>query len=469
MKGSIRKFLLINLLLTMIITTVLTAIGNYYLDRKDIQNHLDSLLAQASFNFQALLGNDFHSRNLHELQNELNKIPKESERLYKTLGKLPFYDLQEKYQFQVWSNQGKLLLSSSKAPKEALSDGIEGIKDLTIDGVTWRTFTTHNKDLNIYLVVAEKYDMLTLLANSLAVDDIYIMLIIYPLAGILIWLIVGKGLDSIRRVTDEVSHRVPNYLEPVNADTVPTEIKPLVIELNKLFLRLHQALEREKRFAGDAAHELRTPLAALRTQTQVALKSSDEHERKKLLDNIVIAVDRCTHVVQQLLTLSRLVPESNSLVDKCALDLGKLTAEIIAQLAPLAIDKNIDIELIYDEMQPCYIQGNITALSILIRNLVDNAIRYTPDNGKITIQIQKKNASKEVSLIVTDNGPGIPAELRSRVFERFFRVLGNKSTGSGLGLAIVQQIAQLHNAQVKLGTPISGRGLEIEVIFDALN
>ena len=374
--------------------------------------------------------------------------------------------MDEKYQFQVWSDNGKLMISSANAPKQPLFDGREGFSNLVIDNVGWRTFTKHNTKSGIYIVVAEKYNMQFLLANSLALDDIYIMLLIYPLAGLLIWLIVGGGLASIRRVADEVSHRVPNYLEPVNAQSVPSEIKPLVVELNKLFLRLHQALEREKRFAGDAAHELRTPLAALRTQTQVALKTLDETERKKLLNNVIIAVDRCTHVVQQLLTLSRLVPESNSLADTCVLDLGKLAAEIIAQLAPIALDKKIDIELINDEKNPGIIVGNITALSILIRNLVDNAVRYTPSHGKISVSINKSQSGK-VTLKVTDNGPGIPAELRARVFERFFRVLGNKSPGSGLGLAIVQQIAQLHEAQVKLGAPSSGRGLEIEVSFPA--
>jgi two-component system sensor histidine kinase QseC len=306
--------------------------------------------------------------------------------------------------------------------------------------------------------------MQKLLVARITRDDIYIMLIVYLIASLLIWFIVRYGLASIRRVTDEVSHRVPNYLEPVNAQSVPREIKPLAIELNKLFLRLHQALEREKRFAGDAAHELRTPLAALKTQAQVTLKTTTPEERDKLLHNVIIGVDRCTHIVQQLLTLSRLVPESNTLTDIYAIDLGKLAAEVVAQLAPLALAKDIDIELVCNDNHPGIIQGNITALSILIRNLVDNAIRYTPNKGKITIRVAP-TPPQSVFLKVIDNGPGIPAELRARVFERFFRILGSKSTGSGLGLAIVQQIAHLHHAQLRLGTPDAGKGLEVEVCF----
>ena len=148
--------------------------------------------------------------------------------------------------------------------------------------------------------------------------------------------------------------------------TYLAEIQPLVTELNKLFLRLQQAIDREKRFAGDAAHELRTPLAALKTQAQVALRSTNEKERFAILQNVIIGVDRCTHVVQQLLTLSRIVPESNSLSDVIEFNLARLAGEIIAQLAPSALDKQIDIELISDD--EANVRGNVTALSLLIRN-----------------------------------------------------------------------------------------------------
>ena len=200
----------------------------------------------------------------------------------------------------------------------------------------------------------------------------------------------------------------------------------------------------------------------MKTQAQVALKTTNEKERQAILQNVITGVDRCNHVVQQLLTLSRLVPEANALSDVIELNLGRLATEIIAQLAPAALDKQIDIELIAED-EAVSIYGNITALSILIRNLVDNAIRYTPEFGEVRIRITPENG--HVVLRVTDNGPGIPAELRARVFERFFRVLGSKSPGSGLGLAIVQQIAQLHNAQVKLGPAPGGKGLEVEVTF----
>jgi len=463
---SIRKFLLINLLLTIIITTAVTLAGNYFLDRHDIRSHLDILLSQASISFDALLGQDFHQRDLLKLQRSIDTIPEQTKTSLKGTSQAKHYSAHEKYQFQVWSGKGDLLLSTAKAPKQRLATTKLGFGEYKLNNTRWRTFTHYDKLNDIYIIAAEKVNEREKLANRIAIDDIYIMIITYPIAGILIWLIVGFGLRSIRRVTHEVSHRVPSYLEPVEVYSAPTEIKPLVIELNKLFLRLQQAFDREKRFAGDAAHELRTPLAALKTQAQVALKAKNDNERKQQLRNVIRGVDRCTHVVQQLLTLSRLVPESNTLKDTAKVDLKKLTGEYVAQLAPLAIEKNIDIEL-QAKHKDCYIQGNLTALGILIRNLVDNAIRYTPEDGKIIVSVQTDD--ELVTLKVTDNGPGIPPELRSRVFERFYRVLGNKSPGSGLGLAIVQQIAQLHDAQLKLGTSPQGQGLEVGITFNKID
>ncbi|MGE3919623.1 MAG: ATP-binding protein [Gammaproteobacteria bacterium] len=458
---SIRRFLLLNLLTALVLTTGLTVLGNIYLDQKDIERHLDTLLRQAALSFEALLGNDIHTRNLEQLQKNINEIPKQL--LIQDQSNFIYdHTIAEKYQFQVWDQSGNLLLYSSQAPQVHLSATKLGFSDTTIDGLHWRSYTKYNSKLGIRIEVAEQYDVRDRLEDAIRQDDIYIMFVMFPLAAMLTWVIIGRGFRGISKVADEVSHRLPNYLEPVDPTHVPVEVKPLIFELNKLFLKLQQAFEREKRFTGDAAHELRTPLAALKTQIQVALKTSDLKERDDLLQNVISGVDRCTHVVQQLLTLSRLVPEVDSLADTTNINLSKLATEVIAQLVPQAIDKNIDIEFI-ENKPDISIQGNITALSILIRNLVDNAIRYT-DQGD-SVHVELNDQSEHVTLIVRDSGPGIPAELRARVFERFYRVLGNKSSGSGLGLAIVQQIAKLHKAQVKLGPPPSGKGLEVEIRF----
>lgn len=458
MKSSIRKFLLINLLLAITITTTLTAIGNYYLDQKDIQDHLDTLMAVSALSYQALLGDDLHQRPLAKIQDALETIPQKIDTFYKKrfLNDEPPENYLDKFNFQVWTNGGKLLLHSSTAPKIPLASEIDGFSDKKISNQDWRVFTTYNDKAGIRTVLAERYDTRNELGHRIAQDDLYIMLLTFPLSGLLIWIIIGRGLDSLDKVAEEVANRAPTHLEPVDIHEIPEEIKPVIDELNKLFFRLKEGFEREKRFAADAAHELRTPLAALKTQAQVALHTNDIEEKNQALQKLIVSVNRSTHIVQQLLTMSRLVPEAARMDEKDEVNLSRLTREILAMLAPAAVEKQIDLEF-ESNTENLIVYGNSTALGILIRNLVDNSIRYCNEHGRILVRLSK--LQNEVMLEVSDNGPGIPAELQSRVFERFFRVLGNKSPGSGLGLAIVQQIAELHSGRLLLDTPKEGTGL----------
>lgn len=462
MKSSIRKFLLINLLLAITITTTLTAIGNYYLDQKDIQDHLDTLMAVSALSYQALLGDDLHQRPLLKIQNALETIPQRINTYYQKrfLNDEPPDHYLNKFNFQVWTNGGKLLLHSSTAPKIPLTAETDGFSDKNIANQDWRVFTTYNDKAGVRTVLAERYDTRSELGHRIAQDDLYIMLLTFPLSGLLIWIIIGRGLDSLEKVAEEVANRAPSHLEPVDLQEVPEEIKPVIDELNKLFFRLKEGFEREKRFAADAAHELRTPLAALKTQAQVALNTTNIEEKNLALQKLIASVNRSTHIVQQLLTMSKLVPEANNLEEEDEVNLEKLTRDILAMLAPIAVEKQIELEFEHEEKIPL-LRGNATALGILIRNVVDNAIRYSNENGRITVQLLKNH--NEVVLEVCDNGPGIPEELQARVFERFYRVLGNKSPGSGLGLAIVRQICELHGGRVILASPKIDTGLIVRV------
>ncbi|WP_133137254.1 ATP-binding protein [Legionella rowbothamii] len=464
MKSSIRKFLLFNLLLAITITTTLTAIGNYYLDQKDIQDHLDTLMAVSALSYQALLGDDLHQRPLVKIQEALETIPQKVDNFYQKrfLNDEPPENYMDKFNFQVWTNGGKLLLHSSTAPKIPLASEVDGFSDKKIADQDWRVFTTYNAKAGVRTVLAERYDTRNELGHRIAQDDLYIMLLTFPLSGLLIWIIIGRGLDSLDKVAEEVANRAPSHLEPVDLQEVPEEIKPVIDELNKLFFRLKEGFEREKRFAADAAHELRTPLAALKTQAQVALHTNNIEEKNQALQKLIASVNRSTHVVQQLLTMSRLVPEAAHMDGKDEVNLSRLARETLAMLAPSAVEKQIDLEF-ETRAESLTIHGNSTALGILIRNLVDNAIRYCNENGHIVVRLSK--LQHEVMLEVCDNGPGIPAELRARVFERFFRILGNKSPGSGLGLGIVQQICQLHNGRVELDAPQTGTGLIVRVFL----
>lgn len=464
MPTSIRKFLLINLLLAIFITTTLTAIGNYYLDEKDIHEHLDIIMAVSALSYQALLGNDLNKRPLNEIQTRLDNIPIEIQHYFKNAflnSKMPSHYLNQ-FSFQVLDTDGKLLLKSSTAPNIPLTTSKDGFKDKIINNQKWRVFSAQNHTTGTRTVLADRYENRNELGTLITEDDLYIMLLTFPLSGLLIWIIIGRGLNSLDRIAEEVSNRAPSYLEPVNLKHIPDEIRPVIDELNQLFHRLQEGFDREKRFAADAAHELRTPLAAIKTQAQVALNATTLNEKNEALNKLVASVNRGTHVVQQLLTMSQIAPETESMNDLVPIDLAKLTQDVLATLAQSAIDKNIELEFDNDLHGETY-NGNTMAISILIRNLVDNAIRYTHEGGRVIVSVYYRN--NEVILQVKDDGPGIPDELRTRVFERFFRVLGSKSPGSGLGLGIVQQICDLHHARITLESPKMGTGLIVSVYF----
>ncbi len=416
-------------------------------------------MGQAGLSFQALLPPELTPNTLKTLQKQLEAMHKQANRYIKKYPRR--FDYEDRFQIQVWNKHHELILHSSNAPLEPLSNGKTGFSKVTFYNQPWRVFTTKPSKEGHFIVLAERYDIRTELAHRIMRDDVLIMLLAYPLLALLVWIVLGKGLSSLKRIAKEVSDRDRDYLEPVDIAKVPEEIKGLVDELNKLLIRLQEALDREKRFAGDAAHELKTPLAALKTQAQVALRTTDEN-RINALNNLIRSVDRSTHVVQQLLTLSRMGPENGVLDGIKSFNLRQLVADEIALIAPIAIEKDIDISLQCDD-DNVPVLGNPTALSILVRNLLDNGVRYTPPHSEVTISL----ASTEEGVIFTvaDNGPGIPEALQQRVFERFFRVLGTQQSGTGLGLAIVSQIAILHNAPIKLSTPDSGQGLTIQIVF----
>lgn len=449
MLKSIKYFLIISLLLSVTLASAINGLGNYILDEKVVQPYLDSQLIRMSSLIEILnQSTNTNSQIRNDLINYLHKTQ-------------PITG--QKFFFEVWRHDGTLLMQSSDKIQSLRNSPI-GFSDKIINHKDWRVYKTNDRHLSAQIIVAEEYNLRRQLADDIARSNAHILLVIYPLFGVLIWFIITLALRSIVRVTNEISHRASTFLEPVQLTEIPSEIKPLVAELNQLFIRLKLAFERNKRFAADAAHELRTPLAALKTHAQVALKTDNDVDRQKALQKVIESVDRSSHVVAQLLTLSKL-GEEETLTDMKPVNLYKLAIEIIAYLAPQALEKNIELELMPNPRSP-YVKGNDTALGILIRNLVDNAIRYTPNNGQVTVSILDIN--NKVILRVTDSGMGIPEELRERVFERFFRVLGTQASGSGLGLAIVSQIAALHYAEIYLETPPNGIGLQFDVAFPKL-
>jgi two-component system sensor histidine kinase QseC len=255
-----------------------------------------------------------------------------------------------------------------------------------------------------------------------------------------------------------VASRSADNLTPLDVADAPTEIGALVTSLNQLFERVHGLIEQERRFTADAAHELRTPLAGIRAQAQVALGATADAERTRALDGVIAGCDRATHMVEQMLTLARLAPDAVSF-QPTPVELAGVLKSTISDVAPAALAKGMDLELTQE--QHVLVLGDAGLLSILFRNVIDNAIRYSAPATKVDVDMEV--ADSEVRVTVRDAGPGIPAEQRASVGRRFYRVPGTHAPGTGLGLSIVQRIVDLHRGTIRLDSPASTIGLQVTI------
>lgn len=298
------------------------------------------------------------------------------------------------------------------------------------------------------------------LATSLALRTIVPWLIAAPLLLLIVWLAIARGLAPLNRLAAAVERRTPTQLAPVADTGWPQETVPLVEALNGLLARLDSALDAQRAFVADAAHELRSPLAALHLQAQLAERAATADDRASALRDLRLGLARATRVVEQMLTLAREEPDVGAPATE-SVDLAALAREVVAELAPLAGTKEIDLGV--DAPPHSRVQGDPAGLRTLLGNLVDNAIRYSPREGQVDVTLRTERGATE--LAVCDNGPGIPAADRARVFERFVRGSQPDAPGSGLGLAIVRRVALRHRASVALLDGPGGKGLRVVVRF----
>ncbi|NNM83552.1 MAG: two-component sensor histidine kinase [Burkholderiales bacterium] len=370
------------------------------------------------------------------------------------------HEYERKIAFQIRDRSGNLLLRSATTPRRVLSEHSEGFSDSLIEGKRWRVFAHWNKAHTLQIQVGQLHEIRNELAGRIALSLLVPFLFVIPMVAPLIWISIERGLRPLDWVSDEVRMRAVENLKPIVITDVPDEIRPLIDSINTLLSRLEYSFENERRFTADAAHELRTPLAALKTQAQVALRANEQDKKRKALEQVISGVDRATHLVQQLLTLARLDPQFSQ-VGNAEFDLYQVVVRVLADLANEALTRKI--ELGCNEGEAAMVKGDAEMVGILVSNLVRNAIRYTPEEGSVGVRISEDESA--IWLHVVDNGPGIAPEERARVFERFYRTLGNRVSGSGLGLSIVKRIADLHHAEVSLDSGEDGKGLSVGVRF----
>ncbi len=304
--------------------------------------------------------------------------------------------------------------------------------------------------------VAETLDKRSVLATEIIKGVMLPQFVILPLAVLLVWLALLQAIKPLNHLEERIRARKPDDLSPLQIETVPLEVAPMVASVNDLLSRLKGSITTQKRFLADAAHQLKTPLAGLRMQADLALREGvNTEDLKQSLRQIGRSSIRATHTVNQLLALAR-AESSGAAMSRQPCDLARLTLDVVHDCVPRALEKRIDLG--FEGAQPgaagVQLDGNPTLLKEMIRNLVDNAIHYTPSSaekpGIITVRVRADAILKELELQVEDSGPGIAAAERALVFQPFYRVLGNDSDGSGLGLPIVKEIANLHHGDVTL-------------------
>jgi two-component system OmpR family sensor kinase len=356
---------------------------------------------------------------------------------------------------QVWSPDGVQVFRSdshARLPQRA----VLGFSNVRANGTTYRIFSiqTNNQTVQVAQDLAVRKSM----ASNLALRTLGPIAVMMPILMLVVWWVVSGSLEPVARVRKQLASRQADDLSPVSDAGLPDEVRPLVQELNLLFGRVRTAFDTQQTFVADAAHELRTPLAALKLQVQSLERADCLDARRLAVSRLTAGIERATRLVEQLLVLAR--QEANA-APLQPVDLAGLARRAVADLAGVAQARRIDLGL--QRADAGTVEAQPDALMILLRNLVDNAVKYTPSGGTVDVSVAAQPGV--LSVTVEDSGPGIPADERERVFDRFYRVPGSDAAGSGLGLAIIKSIAERHGATLELGESPRLGGLAATVRF----
>jgi two-component system OmpR family sensor kinase len=429
---SIRRNLLFALLGAMLLVLLLGAAATYRAEEQQAQGLLDYQLRQTAL---ALRDQAFGAGSPPELPADQNDFD---------------------YSIQVWNEHG-VSIYYSYPPHVFPNRAQLGFSTVQTDEGPWRVFAMQGRSEVVQ--VAQPITRRNQLAAHAALQSLRPFLLLFPIMGGLIWILVGRGLAPIARLAGAIGTRTPSLMQPVS-EAVPEEVQPLVSALNDLLARLNSALQAQRQLVADAAHELRTPLAALLLQTQLVERASSDQQRAAALVELKLGLERANRVMQQLLTLAREEPGAVRAAF-ASLQLDTLIESVVAGFHAIAEAKGIALSVSTAGLTPL-VSGDEASLRTLFANLLDNAVRYTPTGGSVSVFLREQAGLPVVS--VEDSGPGIPLSDRERVFDRFYRRAGVEEQGTGLGLAIVRTIAQRHHLKLTLGTSSAG-GLSVTIEF----
>jgi two-component system, OmpR family, sensor histidine kinase QseC len=362
---------------------------------------------------------------------------------------------------QIWSLDGRLVARTHGAPDSSLSDSKAGFSERLIDGDTWRVFTIEVAGKGIRVLVGDRLVFREQLVANLIKGLLAPTLLIIPLLGFLIWASLNRGLRPLRSMAFELQGRNADDMRPIDPGRVPTEIRPVVTSLNGLFSKVESARRHEREITAFAAHELRTPLAGLRTQAQIAIATTDSATRATALSQILVAVDRTARLVRQLLSIAKLDASDNVGRDRYV-NVGAAVEEIV-DMQPV---RDHRIHVVVDQaLAQTFLTANSELLVLALRNLHENAIHHMPQGG--TVRWSVKHAMQNAIVSVKDEGPGIPEKELPLVAKRFFRGRHKSASGSGLGLAIVELALRANGASLNLANRTDRSGLRAEIVWPA--
>ena len=367
-------------------------------------------------------------------------------------------DAQLDFVVQIWTVDGRSIYAS-RAHTSLPARALLGLATLNVEGRAWRTYSVATRDRVIQ--IAQPVEIRQRLAARAAWRSVVPLLLMAPFAAFVIWWLAARLLAPLERLAGDVRSRDAQSLAPLPTSDLPDEVSPLARALNALLERLRVSLDAQRAFVADAAHELRSPLTALKLQLELLRRAGNDADRDAARDAIAAGIERATRLVEQLLALARSEPGAAPAVRE-RVDLAEIARRAIAETVAFAASRGVEFELLAEA--PAFVDGDPVSLGLLVRNCADNAARYSPRGSRVEVSVEHRD--DEVVLLVDDAGPGIPEAERERVFDRFYRRAEDGETGSGLGLAIVKSVAVAHGGSVSLDPSPQG-GLRVAVRFAA--
>ncbi|KRH78107.1 sensor protein QseC [Ferrovum sp. JA12] len=440
---SIRRRLIFLLIALLSSAWLVTALLTRYETGDEIDTIFDAEITQAA---HILLGMARHAKEEiieHGINNNDGSQPYAQTMLY-----------------QVWDSHG-IVMRSLHAPEQPLNQGHQlGFQEINYLNQKWRLLNLWDENHVFHIVIAEPLVTRAKLARHITYQILLPTLTFFPFLGFLIWFTVRMGLTPLQKLRQAILQRNASRLEAIPLAAVPEEVLPLAVSINDLLNRLKRSLDSEKQFTGNAAHELRTPLAAIKTQAQVAMRADNLEDRMHALQQVIQGTERSTHLIEQLLILARVDPD-NAHNEMTQVDLSQIAHKVTAELMNYAHQRRIHVESDLDHHLT--VIGNPWQLEIVLRNLIDNALRYAPQPS--TIQVLLRTVKGKIELSVIDQGKGIGIAEQEKIFNRFYRLDGTVEQGSGLGLSIVKRILELHQATISLTQLADESGFKVSIFF----